>query len=374
MNKQNQESFVSEEDLFSDDPIEPTDVVDPAEPEEPAEPEVPEEPIDTGDPAEPEEPIVVPDLSDVKLSGVEQFLSSYGVIGGMIEFEDGKPVHFDSLGAEEQANVLSSLTKDSVPSVEDVYNLDNNEIQLLNEFRKSDNTDINDFLNNIVDHRLSAIMKDEKYAAIDYDGLDAEDVYIYHLKSTNPDMTDEAIADELVKAKELTTFEATTKSLRKGMKGDQQKYVDSVQGAERDEFNKEIEQQRSAIVDAVYDLNDVAGATINDEMKEYLLGDIMELNDNDDPILMEKIFSSPETMFKTNWFLNYGEDYIKNLNTYWRSEVSKARKAGYTDSINKMPGSPTIGNSAIPRQVIKHTPEMGDNASDILTEEDLFTD
>jgi hypothetical protein len=32
-------------------------------------------------------------------------------------------------------------------------------------------------------------------------------------------------------------------------------------------------------------------------MKEYLLHDIMELNDNRDPILMEKLFGSPEAMF-----------------------------------------------------------------------------
>jgi hypothetical protein len=37
-------------------------------------------------------------------------------------------------------------------------------------------------------------------------------------------------------------------------------------------------------------------------MKEYLLHDIMELNDNRDPILMEKLFGDPEAMFKTNWF------------------------------------------------------------------------
>jgi hypothetical protein len=34
-------------------------------------------------------------------------------------------------------------------------------------------------------------------------------------------------------------------------------------------------------------------------MKEYLLHDIM-VNDNRDPILMEKLV--PEAMFKANWF------------------------------------------------------------------------
>jgi hypothetical protein len=36
------------------------------------------------------------------------------------------------------------------------------------------------------------------------------------------------------------------------------------------------------------DINDIGGASISSEMKEYLLHDIMELNDNRDPILMEK--------------------------------------------------------------------------------------
>jgi hypothetical protein len=40
----------------------------------------------------------------------------------------------------------------------------------------------------------------------------------------------------------------------------------------------------------------------------------MELNDNKDPILMEKLFGSPEAMFKANWFLNYGESYMTETN------------------------------------------------------------
>jgi hypothetical protein len=72
--------------------------------------------------------------------------------------------------------------------------------------------------------------------------------------------------------------------------------------------------------------------------------------------------------------VSYGVFTEHNLNTYWKGEVSKARKAGYTESINKMPGNPTIGSSAIPQQVIKHTPEAMSGADDILTEEELFNE
>jgi hypothetical protein len=66
-------------------------------------------------------------------------------------------------------------------------------------------------------------------------------------------------------------------------------------------FSEQLEAQRHEIVETVEDINDI-GASISSEMKEYLLHDIMEPNDNRDPILMEKLFGSPEAMFKANWF------------------------------------------------------------------------
>jgi hypothetical protein len=66
-------------------------------------------------------------------------------------------------------------------------------------------------------------------------------------------------------------------------------------------FSEQLEAQRHEIVETVEDINDIGGASISSEMKEYLLHDIMELNDNRDP-MMEKLFGSPEAMFKANWF------------------------------------------------------------------------
>jgi hypothetical protein len=52
-------------------------------------------------------------------------------------------------------------------------------------------------------------------------------------------------------------------------------------------FSEQLEAQRHEIVETVEDINDIGGASISSEMKEYLLHDIMELNDNRDPILMD---------------------------------------------------------------------------------------
>jgi hypothetical protein len=73
-------------------------------------------------------------------------------------------------------------------------------------------------------------------------------------------------------------------------------------------------------------------------MKEYLLHDIMELNDNRDP-MMEKLFGSPEAMFKNQLVLNYGEAYMTETNSYWKTSI-KARKEGYMQATNGMPGNP----------------------------------
>jgi hypothetical protein len=68
-------------------------------------------------------------------------------------------------------------------------------------------------------------------------------------------------------------------------------------------FSEQLEAQRHEIVETVEDINDIGGASISSEMKEYLLHDIMELNDNRDP-MMEKLFGSPEACLNQlvlNW-------------------------------------------------------------------------
>jgi len=324
-----------------------------------------EAPIDT--------PPVQPIDTDTGLNGVELFLSDFGVKGGMIEFEGGRSAHFSSLPATEQEEVLKSLTQGAIPSVEEKYNLDEDEITLLNAYRESGDPDIGNFLNNIVDERMSTYMQKEQELAVDYDGVQEDDLFIFHLKSSHPDFSDDQIADELVKAKDLITYSDTVSAIRDSYKSKQSMAIQQAKSAEGAEFNNEVEAQRTEIVSYVEDITDIAGAQINDEIKEYLLTDMMELNDNNDPILMEKIFSSPESMFKANWFLTYGEDYIGNLNDYWKKQVSAAYKKGYDTSINGMPNNPTIIGADIQRKSSGSSDQDSPGGfGQKVTEEELF--
>jgi hypothetical protein len=378
---------IDEDQLFADldnnDPI-----VDAGLPGDP--PEVP--PVIDGavtdlgnqQPAGPDPSIIDPDIepeddpepdpipTDTTLTGIEQFLSGYGVQGGMITYEDGTSQKFDDLDPSEQANILSSLVSESAPSIEEKYNLEDSEIDLLNTVRES-GVSVDDFINNIVDHRVKTIAAQQQTMSEDYASMDDDTVFVKHYMANNPEATQDQIAEELVKARELTSFTSTAGTIRNAMVGEQSQAQAQTKSKEDALFNDELEAQRTQVVAAVEQLNDIAGARINDEMKEYLLHDIMELNDNKDPILMEKIFSTPESMFEASWFANYGKDYITNLNAYYKKEISKARKAGYEQATNGMPGSPTIipgGTNKQRQQASQGNPEI--NFGKELTEEQLF--
>lgn len=312
-----------------------------------------------------------PPVPDVELSGIEQFLTGYGVQGGIITYEDGSSHRFDTLDASEQANILSSLVQNNASTVEEQYSLEDTEVDLLNQVRESGG-DVNNFINNLVNHRVQALSAQRQVLGEDFNTMDSDTIFVKHYIANNPSATDEQIADELVKARELSSFEATTDTIRDSMISAQKYEVLKNRSRETAIFDDELEAQRGLVVSEIEDITDIAGARVTDSMKEFLLHDIMELNENKDPILMEKIFSSPKAMFEASWWNNYGKDYITNLNAYYKKEISKARKAGYADATEGMPGSPTIVAGGL--KPVK-TPENGNPEVHFgreMTEEELF--
>lgn len=379
------ENFSDEEDLFDDLDT----VVDAAEP-------VGDLPIDSN-PAPDQEPEDIDPIEPVGgtlaqaaqaaldaappapmagegLTGVEQFLTDYGVQGGIISFEDGESSKFEDLAPSEQAEILKSLVSEAVPSIEEKYNLDQEEINLLNVLRENDQTP-EEFINNIVDYRLQAVLAQKDAGSIDFDSMGDDAVFVRQLQDNNAEMSADEIASELELAKKLATYSQTVGTMRNGYKAAQDTLASQNRAEEDEAFLGDLELQRAEVVQTVEGIVDVAGAPVTDEMKEYLLHDIMELNSNRDPILMEKVFSSPEQMFKTNWFLSYGEDYIKGLNDYWKKEVSKASKNAYGNATRHMPGTPTAGQRLTgPGTGGGNTnpDSMRNGYGDVYDEEDLF--
>lgn len=357
---------IDEDELFTDDPI------DGAEPGAAPISITPENTL-PGDPPEPD-PAPDPDPDPLppreELTGVEQFLTNFGVNGGVISYEDGTSARFSDLDATEQSTILSSLTADATPTIEDRYNLDDREVNLLNAIRDSKESP-EAFINNIIDERVNVLMSQSEMSTLDYSNVSDDAIFVRNLRDNKDDITNDEIAEELVKAKELTSYVSTVDAIREMYKGKQVESNARINNDKNNAFNEELEAQRYSVVDAVGNINDIGGAPITTEMKEFLLHDIMELNENKDPILMENIFSSPEQMFKANWFVNYGEDYMKQMDAYWKKEVSKAHKAGYQQATGGMPGSPTIV-SPNGKKIANPTPGDRPEFGKVLSEEELF--
>ncbi|MCK5788882.1 MAG: hypothetical protein KAH32_07775, partial [Chlamydiia bacterium] len=97
------------------------------------------------------------DIDAVELSGVERYLSDYGIVAGRITFEDGENVDFDALDPEEQYTILQSLTTESRPTIEDEYDLDTTEIDLLNDIRNS-GVSVEEYMNSTINQHVQQTM------------------------------------------------------------------------------------------------------------------------------------------------------------------------------------------------------------------------
>jgi hypothetical protein len=91
------------------------------------------------------------------------------------------------------------LVSESVPSIEEKYNLDEDEVNLLNTLRDSDMTE--EFINSLVDYRMQAVSAQRELSTTDYEAVSDDGIFVKSLRDSYPEITDEEIADELFKAK-----------------------------------------------------------------------------------------------------------------------------------------------------------------------------
>ena len=112
------------------------------------------------EPEKPDNADVVPDATkdenEIKMTGLEQYLSQFDIEGGMISFEDGSATHFAELGGEKQMEILNQLHNTQASSVESKYGLDENEIGLINYLRTNKLT-VEDMIENMAEDRVKTL-------------------------------------------------------------------------------------------------------------------------------------------------------------------------------------------------------------------------
>jgi hypothetical protein len=222
--------------------------------------------------------------------GVEQFLSQYGIAGGIISFESEKPgeteqKHFNDLSPDEQFNVLSDLAQSGATA----NSLQPQEQQII-DLAKQNNMSLDQLINELAVERAEQYLALEQSYSVDFKEMSDEAIVARWLKDNNPEASEVELAEELERNKESSFFEKNAASIR-------EKYVDGQiqesqardQQAQQEEF-QELEDDRSKIVEAVNNVENIMGFPVDDAVKNEVLEDLLEVNEFGDSMFIQNDF------------------------------------------------------------------------------------
>ena len=274
------------------------------------------------------------DTKDVKLTGIEKYLSQFDIEAGMIQFEDGTSTHFKDLEPDKQAEVLSNLHDTNAKTIEEKYGLDENEVGLINYLR-TNNLKVEDYIESLAQERVNSMTAASQATTEDYENMSDDAVYLKFLKESNSEATAEELEADLEKAKEQKSFEKTAKALREGYKVSQQQEIAGIKDSEAEEFSKMLEQQREEVVNTVANIDSISGITLNKDAKNSLLDQVLNVTDSGDSMFMADVFGDPEKLFNAAFWYYYGPDVFKQKETYWKAEKSRAYKLGRESALGK---------------------------------------
>lgn len=273
---------------------------------------------------------------DVKMTGIEQYLSQFDIEGGMINFDDGSSVHFNDLEPDKQADVLGNLHNVAATSIEEKYGLDENEVGLINYLRENKLT-VESMIENMAEERMNVVMAMRDIETVNYEEMNDDAVYLQFLKKSNPEATIEQLEGDLEKAKQQSNFDKVSASLRLQFKSEQDSLVKGKLEQDTVEQRRVIEEQRQQVVNTVAGIGDVAGMKIDDQLKNGVLDKVLEVNEYGDSMFMEEVFSDPKRLFEAAfWFYN-GQDLMVQRDNYWKQEKSKAYKRGRQEALGQDP-------------------------------------
>lgn len=289
---------------------------------------------------------------------VEALLKQRGIEDpSKIKFVDDnnevKEVDWDSLSIEEQLNILQNNESQSDES----YDLDDDEIDLINRLR----------LGNVTPQEYISIIKQQgvaEYLASQannqqqpymIDDLTDEELYVLDLQARVG--ADNITEDELQEA--LDRAKSNEALFAKEIAGLREEY-------HRLEDDKNQKDAALAQYQAQENFNNYANGVINAINGFNSLGELnIDMDDNDKNEIyqfltdtdqagvsyLQKALSDPDTLVQMAWFALKGEDVINSISDYYKTEITKAHRAGYDEGYKK--ASAKENKKAEPKVVVK---------------------
>lgn len=276
-----------------------------------------------------ETPKVTPEIPVADTSLIESFLERYNIIGGELETETGTKVLFKDLTADQQLNALGQVV-DSAN--EELSGLNVEEKKLLTSVRES-KLSVQEYMTQSAREFTDLEAASQIYDVPEYqfETMDADVIYSTYVLSNNPDVTEEILQQEVDYAKKSPLYESTVTALRNS-------FIDQRE-LQRKEYTeilvtsriKEAEKQSVKYIDAARVVDDIAGWPVKDDIKNELLESFVELDATGKSKFVRDIVDNPEMAFKAMWFLKYGEDNFKKIDTYYKDQLQRVYAKGIED-------------------------------------------
>lgn len=295
--------------------------------------------------AAPAAPSPTPTAPEVD-NAIESFLWDFGIEGGKIQFQDGEVKHFNDLSEVEKLNVLKDLVQDKATKEAQRYDLTDEEVAILNLAREN-KVSVQAVIDEI------AINKAKEYLSqpsdiLDFNELPADEVYARFLVENNPDASDEDLRAELELAKQGKFYEQTVNGLRKDFATKQDQYIAAYKAEQQQAELQELEAQRAELVQGVVDIDNVSGFAVDNNIKNSILSKLVEVNDNNDSLFLEEVFSNPKNLFKAAWLYYEGENAFDAMERQYKTELQNAYRRGKNEALNGLPTTPNVVGTTAP--------------------------
>ena len=267
-----------------------------------------------------------PEGEEEESSFLENFLTKFDVIGGMVDLEEGGSKHIDDMTSEEQDKVLEQLMDHQKESYASEV-VSDEEQEFLKGIRE--NKSVEDIVNEMADRKIMEMNANQHLGeAVDYSAMDADDVFLKYLKDTQPDASEEELSEDLKLAKEAKTYDDTVNILKNQYVQEQDRERQAFLAKEQEAKNQKFMGEAATIVDAARELDSVAGWKLNDEVKNSVLSNLVEKDEKGDSPFMKEISSNPQKMFEAQWYLQYGQKMFDQMSEYYKDLASTQYKKG----------------------------------------------
>lgn len=238
---------------------------------------------------------------------------------------------FKDLGRQEQLDLLRSL--DSTDDESD-YDLDDDEIDLINSIRSS-NMSIEEFVSDIQnravqDYVNSGMGNHQQYSV---DQLSDQDLFVSDYKARMPNASDDEVISALNAAmSNQQSFENMMAGLRQAYKQQEEDYIENQIRASEERARRQQEGYENIIVDTLNNMGSIKlgklQAELDEDDKYDIAGTILD-SDTTGTRRLARLINDPETLVKMVWYATKGENAIDEMQRYYMNEINTRQKAAY---------------------------------------------